>query len=453
MTDLYQDDLASEAALSDERVEATDRPVPCEFICGKAGVGKTYGVMRAVAADRTYGILTATTGIAAVNLSSAITIHSTLGYSDTASLQDIYLSGRLTRKLHELALAYRRLIVDEGSMIDAQQLDLWYRGVEDANRYRDVAEPLGITIVGDFGQLPPVRARWAFDADCWPSFAAATTRLEKVWRQDTGPFLDALNLARAGLGREAAETLAVAGATFHTAAATEFDGTTILPKNEMVSRYNAMALDRVRDRAFSVTSQRWGLQRKEWGLNLRTHEWGIPQTVPLKVGAYVMILANARDFSVVNGDCGHILDADDSGIDVHLIRGDKIVRIEKIVRGVELRDRPEDWPTDAPRISRNDDDGTAYLPRPHFRGGVRRYVLGQIEYLPVRLAYASTVHKSQGLTLDRVQVDYRDWFFGKPAMLYVALSRCRTLEGLRLVGMREKFAKQCAVDPRVKSWL
>jgi hypothetical protein len=57
------------------------------------------------------------------------------------------------------------------------------------------------------------------------------------------------------------------------------------------------------------------------------------------------------------------------------------------------------------------------------------------------------------LTLDRVQVDYRDWFFGKPAMLYVALSRCRTLEGLRLVGMREKFAKQCAVDPRVKSWL
>lgn len=62
-------------------------------------------------------------------------------------------------------------------------------------------------------------------------------------------------------------------------------------------------------------------------------------------------------------------------------------------------------------------------------------------------------HNSQSLTLDRIQVDFRDRFFGHPAMLYVALSRCRTLEGLRLVGSRERFAQQCSTDARVTQWL
>jgi len=79
--------------------------------------------------------------------------------------------------------------------------------------------------------------------------------------------------------------------------------------------------------------------------------------------------------------------------------------------------------------------------------------MGQIEYAPLRLAYASTVHKSQSLTLDRVQVDYRDHFFSSPGMLYVALSRCRTLEGLRLVGQQGTFASRCTVDERVRGWI
>jgi ATP-dependent exoDNAse (exonuclease V) alpha subunit len=83
----------------------------------------------------------------------------------------------------------------------------------------------------------------------------------------------------------------------------------------------------------------------------------------------------------------------------------------------------------------------------------RRYVEGQVEMWPVRLAYASTIHKSQGLSLDRAQVDIRDHFFASPAMAYVALSRCRTLAGLRIVGQRERFVKNCNVDVRVRPWL
>ena len=159
--------------------------VPCEFLCGRAGSGKTFEVLRRCRDDDGYGILTATTGIASVNL-GAVTLNSLLGYFDSASMRDAFLSGRLSRALHELALEYRWLIVDEVSMMAADQLDILHRAVEEANRYRDVRRPLGILLVGDFAQLPPIRARWAFDADCWPLFAANTTRLTKVWRQDDG---------------------------------------------------------------------------------------------------------------------------------------------------------------------------------------------------------------------------------------------------------------------------
>jgi ATP-dependent exoDNAse (exonuclease V) alpha subunit len=80
-------------------------------------------------------------------------------------------------------------------------------------------------------------------------------------------------------------------------------------------------------------------------------------------------------------------------------------------------------------------------------------VVGSVEYLPLRLAYASTIHKSQGLTLDNVQIDFRDRFFGNPGMMYVALSRCRTPEGLRLVGSEEMMIKRTVVNQKVKRFL
>jgi ATP-dependent exoDNAse (exonuclease V) alpha subunit len=234
----------------------------------------------------------------------------------------------------------------------------------------------------------------------------------------------------------------------------EFEGTTILPKNDQVNRYNTLALSRVEGREFQVASRRWGKQRSEWGENQRSHEWGIPPRLQLKVNALVMVLANASDFSVVNGDLGHVLDWDDTYryATIELVRTGEEITLRPIVRGVEEVDRPEGWNVeDAPRV--DDEGGNSYLAQPHFRRRARRYVMGQVEYLPLRLAYATSVHKSQSLTLDKVQVDIRDRFFGMPAMEYVALSRCRTLEGLRLVGSKERFAAQCSVDSRIAEWI
>jgi hypothetical protein len=424
-------------------------PVPCEFLTGKAGSGKTYEVLRRVAEDPSYGLVCATTGIAAVNL-GAVTINSTLKYFDTLSMRDAYLGGHLTRLLHKIAKEKRRIIIDEGSMLEAEQLGYLYRAVQEANRYEDVKKPLGIVVVGDFAQLPPVKGAWAFTSPYWGEFAQNTTRLDKVWRQDEGVFLDALNLARVGDGGGCAGLL-YDKVQWNTSRDMDFEGTTILCKNDMVSRHNDVVLDRVPGPRFKVTSERWGKQRSEWGENKRTHEWGVPPAAEFKLGAYVMVLSNTKNFEMVNGDCGWVrqYDPESEQFTVELIRTKKEVVVGRIVREVTDTNEPEGW--DGKELDRDDEVG--WWPKPHYRAKDKKYVLGQIRYFPLRLAYASTVHKVQGLTLDRVQLDFRDKFFESCAMIYVGLTRCRTLEGLRLVGGPDVLAQKCKADGRVMPWL
>lgn len=444
--------VAANEIIDDDQVQmiSEERDVECEFRTGKAGVGKSFQLVEEVAKDPTSMIITATTGIAAVNL-GAVTLNSTLGYFNSNSMRDAYLTGQLTRALHVLARRYRKIAIDEGSMLADVQLDILYRACRDVNRYKDVFErPIGIVLVGDFAQLPPVRAKWAFEGVYWNHFAKRITRLTKVWRQAEGPFLDALNLAREGKGGECAEVLTKAGAHWYTSRDPDFDGTTILCKNAMVSRHNELVLDSKPGKKFRVLSRRWGQQQSEWGYNEKTKEWGIPPFLDLKLGAYVMMLSNAPDFRYVNGECGHVVDASPDAVVVRMVRTGKDEPISKIVRGVERLDPPLGF--SGPSIARAEDDGR-WLAREHFRGRVRKYVTGQIEFYPMRLAWASTVHKSQGLSLDRVQVDIRDRFWASPAMAYVALSRCRTLEGLRIVGQRETFAQYVKNDERVTPWL
>jgi len=220
-----------------------ERPPACEFLCGVAGSGKTTLIRERVTADPTYGIIGSTTGISAVNI-GAVTLNSLLRFFDTKSLRDSFLQGHLTRTLHTLAKKHRRLIVEEVSMMDGVQLDILYRALCEANRYKET-EPMGLMLVGDFAQLPPVNASWAFEAACWPGFAAHVERLDYIWRQDDAMFILALNHARAGRGVAAVGILDALGVTWHSQRDLDFDGTTIVPKNDMVSRHNSMILDRM----------------------------------------------------------------------------------------------------------------------------------------------------------------------------------------------------------------
>jgi len=431
-------------ALGDETqsAAAAEPTIPCEFTCGVAGSGKTWYWRERIAADPSDGILAATTGIAAVNLGTT-TLNSLLKFFDTDSLRDAYLNGSLVRRLKEIREDYRRIVIDEVSMMDGDQLGILVRAALECNSWLSPkhAPPLGLTLVGDFAQLPPVRAKWAFESDEWWRFEAATTRLTKVWRQGAGSFLDALNMTRSGDGSGAAELLSQQGLEWHSYLDTNFDGTTIVSKNDQVDRYNGMALDRLPGATFTLLNRRWGKQRGEWKQ--------VPDRVTLKVGAYVMLLANAYDdegdMLYANGDCGHIVSWLGGTLGVELVRNGVTVDVYKIRRDVGPKDKPASW------------DKTMghgeWLPRPHWMPDKKRFVEGQVEMWPIRLAYASTVHRSQGLSLDRVQFDCRDHFAGQPAMCYVAMSRARTLQGLRMVGQRERFIRQCNIDPRVRPWL
>jgi ATP-dependent exoDNAse (exonuclease V) alpha subunit len=160
-----------------------------------------------------------------------------------------------------------------------------------------------------------------------------------------------------------------------------------------------------------------------------------------------MILANRRyevghGFEYVNGDLGEVVDADAQTAQIRLQRTDDVVAVQYVKREVLI-------PLDSARRTElralGQDDKIA-------EGG-KWEIAGWIRYMPLRVAYASTVHKSQGLSLDRVQVNIRDAFFKTGGMLYVALSRARTAEGLRLVGSPASFIDRCVADPRLAKWL
>lgn len=421
-------------------LSADTPPVRCVFTCGAAGTGKTFHWKERIREDPSEGVLCATTGIAGVNLGT-VTINSLLKYFNTESLINAYVSGRLVSRLASLAKSVRNLICDEVSMMPAEQLDTLYKAVQEANRRKAVMkvnpDGLGIVLVGDFAQLPPIKARWAFEADCWGEFDAGTQRLTTNWRQGDGAFLDAINALRAGEGEHGADLLATTATEFSQSLDLHFPGTTIMAKNDEVDRFNWQALQRVRGEKFSVKSSRWSVGRPPG-------EWkNIPERIELKIGAYVMILANdtTGEFRFANGDCGLIVGRDSSSIQVRLARNDDVVDVGMIERRVHDDDKPEE-------LSASPTWGA-----PWFDERAGKYCVGAVSYLPLRLAYASTVHKSQGLTLDRVQLDLRNHFFGSPAMTYVSVSRCRTPEGLRIVGDERLLASRCKIDPRVKRWI
>ena len=300
---------------------------PCTFITGAAGTGKTFSIKKKIEEDPSYGLLCATTGIAAVNL-GATTLNSLLKFFDTDSLRDRFNRGGLTSTIHSIGKKVRNLIIDEVSMMDARQLDYIYMACEACNEFQDMqGRPIGIVLTGDFAQLPPIKANWVFMAECWEHFERNTTTLEKVWRQDNLKFLEAINHARSGRGKECAAILKDLGVKFVSQAEKSFDGTTIMSKNDQVDNFNYSALLDLPGEFFGLRAAYWGHEDSSWKKN-------IPEVLKLKMGAYVMILNNDSPFfSYVNGDCGHIVGrSPEGGLSIKLVRNGNTVRIGPIVR-------------------------------------------------------------------------------------------------------------------------
>lgn len=430
---------ATPAASGDEISVADLCTHPFTYLSGPAGTGKTF-LARKITQERTDAILCATTGIAAVNLGDATTINSLLQYFNTQSLLESFASGWLQTRLRQLRRSgLRTLVLDETSMLDADQLTVLCQALDEVNVTKsydrdtesvtyDVDDDLQmkLLLVGDFAQLPPVEAAFAFESPEWHRFADHTFKLETIRRQGDQTFVQALQAVRKGkavAALPALESRIVPTLDF------DFKGTTIVAKNDEVDRINNLRHAKLSGALIEWKTLRSGDQQKDW---IRL----IPEVLQVKVGALVMILANrpyprlddepVPGYFYVNGDLATVIGRSDNGIRVMLHRTFAEVDVLPVVN---------EW-----RIATG-------KKKPPFE------VKGSVTRMPLRLAYATTVHKSQGLSLDDVQVSMASWMFGKPGMLYVALSRCRTLEGLRLVGNPKMFLSKCATDKKIGAFL
>jgi ATP-dependent DNA helicase PIF1 len=434
-----------------------------EFITGSAGTGKTTEIRNRRAADPDGVVVAATTGIAAVNLGPEVTtVHSLLRFFDYNSLVDAYKDHRLQDNIRRLADGgMRELVVDEISMFSGPALDVLYNACQQVSRTSDC--PLALTAVGDFCQLPPIAdpgapetGRFAFEAECWkPNFSDYTTRLTHIWRQDHERFVLALQTARRGAGGEALAYLQELGVRFEPRLSDAFEGTTLCATNHAVDCYNRRRLYLVPpegvDHLPYVPSARWGIPGPD-GRELS--EWKhIPERFHFKLGAYVMILSNdTPDFQWVNGDCGTVVGGNNNHIVVRLKRNGSDVAIGKITRKRTTRKKPAGiYDAIVVRDEREYDGLAGATGEPPRQVVMMReprptWITGWIRYFPLRLAYATTVHKSQGLSLDALQLDLGSSFLASPAMMYVALSRCRTPEGLVLVGNPDQLVTKTNVD-------
>jgi len=433
-------------------------------VSGTAGVGKTF--LARTLAERMAGlVLTSTTGIAAVNLGEGQTINSLIGYYNTDSLREMFTMGFLQTILRRRRKAgLRRILLDEKSMLDGHQLTFLTRAIDEANQNKSLEDigvsfeneederansgkdlpPLGLILVGDFGQLPPVKAPFAFESAEWKRYAEHRVILKTIKRQTDRPFIEALHAIREGDTVKAMQYFTADKFSDHTDQM--FDGTTIFAKNDAVDRYNTLRLDACAGDTVEFTSTRWGKTDPDWK--------NIPERLAIKTQARVMILANRRTMGLdedgpgqmiyCNGDAGTLEDVQGEGARalafVRLDRTGCVVPVKFVTREVLL-------PLEPGRRKELRESGQMDKIKDKYE------IAGALTYMPLRLAWGTTCHKSQGLSLDRVQVNFRDSFFGQAQMMFVALSRARTPGGLRLVGSQSGFVQRINTNPAIRPWL
>jgi len=392
------------------------------FLTGAAGTGKTFTVKKQIQRDPMYAIITATTGIAAVNI-GGITLNSLLGFYNYEDLYYKYKDKQITKRLYEIKeRGYLGVVIDEASMLGSNTLDILYNCFEEINYHS--AYEFSLTLVGDLLQLPPIKEDYIIKAQSWEYFKVKL--LTNVKRQTDIEFINCLNQVRLGNTEPAVYYLAKQN-VFCNYLDKNFLGTTLFSTNKEVDEYNKFRLDLLNTKEQTYTSKIEGLASPDWK--------NIPQTITLKEGALVMLLANSYEqndyidcggeadyflnssIRYANGDLGICRHLSKTGVIVELLRNKQQVLVQPIVRKYES-----------------------------FSNSKKR-VLGRITYLPIKIAYGSTLHKSQGLTLDRVQIDINSNFLSRiQGALYVALSRARTSAGLRIVGSPEQFKRRCIVN-------
>ena len=376
------------------------------FLTGEPGSGKTYVVNQYAAWLRTCGIepaITASTGIAATHI-GGMTIHSWtgIGVAERLSPDDVRFLAARTRLAERLRRA-NVLIIDEVSMLSASALEM-ADAVCRAARGNDA--PFGglqAVLTGDFFQLPPVArdgraAPFAYESETWHAMDLIVCYLTEQHRQAEKDFLELLCAIRGNRCGDAHRARVLARRVNPHAAPSGMPK--LFSHNADVDRINSEELAKLPGEPVSFFMRSRGPQALVAQLRRGCLS---PERLELKKGAEIMFTKNNPQRGFVNGTLGTIAGFDEeSGYPIAAARD-----------GGRIRAEPMEW-----SIEEN---------------GKKR---ASIEQVPLRLAWAMTVHKSQGMSLDAAVVDLSQAFeYGQG---YVAFSRVRRLAGLYVLGVNER---------------
>ncbi|WP_242496318.1 AAA family ATPase [Xylanimonas protaetiae] len=399
------------------------------FLTGKAGTGKSTLIRHFMESTRRRVVVAAPTGIAALNV-DGLTLHRLFSFGASTTLDDVETGDYRPRRFAREIRGMDTLIIDEASMVRADLLDQ----IEVAlRRYGPhPGKPFGgvqVVLVGDLFQLPPVvperekawlasryETEYFFSARAFSRDRFPTVALTKVFRQLGDDRLTGLlNAVREGLLADEmrADLNTRADGAFEPPA-DEF-WLTVAPTNSIVTSRNRAALERLPGEAFHRAATTWG--------DTSNFDSPVEDVVVFKVGAQIMLLNNDTADRWVNGTIGRVEKVDGDAVVVRLNGGD-VVEVTA-----------HTWEVTEPRF---------------VDGAMSREVVGGYTQLPFKLAWAVTIHKCQGLTLDRLVVDLSGGTFAF-GQAYVALSRCTSMQGLVL--HRPVEARHLQTDRRVVRFL
>ncbi len=395
------------------------------LLSGAAGTGKTYVLNEFVRRAKREGksiAVTATTGLAATHLNGT-TIHAWSGIGVRDELDPRTVS-KLGKQRQELINKADVLVIDEISMLHDFRLDM----VDEMLRLvREKDAPFGgiqVVLSGDFFQLPPVnradsrQGSFVTNSQVWAQNVFTVCYLEKQFRQSNDQaYTDILNGIRAGvLTRNQLRSLQDRATAIEDPFTTQ---TRLMTVNVDVDEVNERQLAKLEGDMHEYEMETAGSKQY---LEQLQRSCLAPQTLRLKKGAHVMCIKNSQDRKYVNGTLGVVV-AFEKGTDYPVVA---------LNNGREITIRPDSWEL--------------------MDGDKRR---AQITQLPLRLAWAITVHKSQGMTLDAARVDLSRAFV--EGMGYVALSRVKSMEHLILDGLNgmalrvSPLAREIDTELRTKS--